>query len=162
MRISIGLITVTGEREDESDEVVTNAAVRALGQAGYESIATQEVAPVAEDLKAALIELCESCEVVFTAGGCGFTPVDVLPEVTAALVDRAAPGLTEHIRAELGKHSETAYLYRGTAGIRGKSIIINLPTSAEMVKNSIETISLLLRPMLSELRSVETVTSGHS
>jgi molybdenum cofactor synthesis domain-containing protein len=159
MRISIGVLTVRGEREGDTDEVVTSAALRALAQAGYESITTQIVDPEAQKLQDALLELCESCEVVLTAGGCGFGTHDVLPEVTAALVDRVAPGLVEHIRYELGKHSETSYLHRGVAGIRGKTVIINLPSSAEMVKNSIETVSLLLRPMMSDVRDSEPV--GH-
>ena len=155
MRISIGVLTVSGEREDESDEVVTNAAVRALGQVGYESVTTQVVSSNASELQTAILELCESCDLILTAGGCGFGPFDVLPEVTSGLVERLAPGLTEHIRYELGKHSETSYLHRGVAGIRGRSVIINLPSSAEMVKNSIETVALLLRPMMSEIKVSE-------
>jgi len=153
MRISIGVLTVSGDREGDSDEVVTNAAVRALGHVGYESVTTQLVSSKPEDIHTALMELCESCDVILTAGGSGFLPTDMMPEVTSSIIERAAPGLTEHIRYELGKHSETSYLHRGIAGIRGRTVIINLPSSAEMVKNSIETVALLLRPMMSEVQA---------
>lgn len=159
MRISIGLLTVGGEHDGDSDEVVTNAAVRALGQAGYQSVTTQTVAADPKKLQDALLELCESCEVILTAGGSGFAPNDIMPEVTAGLVERLAPGLIEHIRYEIGKHTETSYLHRGIAGIRGRTVIINLPSNAEMVKNSIETVSLLLRPMMSDVRQIEPVST---
>jgi molybdenum cofactor synthesis domain-containing protein len=157
MRISVGLLTISGVRDDETDEVVTNAALRALDQAGYDSVTTQTVSLKPEVVEQAILELSESCDIVLVSGGTGFGPHDVVPEITKSIVEREAPGLTEHIRSELGKHSETAYLYRGVAGIKGRTVIINLPTSAEHVKTSIETVSLLIRPMMVDVRDVSPV-----
>jgi molybdopterin adenylyltransferase len=153
MKASVGILTVSGAcLRGESEELINNAAVRALSHAGYDSITTMIVRDDFTLLKSALIELCESCDIVFTAGGTGFAPTDFVPEATSAILERQANGLAELIRLDAHKHSETSHLNRGVAGIRGKTVVINLPGSTDAVKAGIETVALLLRPMLSSLR----------
>lgn len=163
MQATIGVLTVLGACEaNEREDLINNAAVRALGQAGYTSIITRTVADDFDDLRAALIEMCDSCEVIFTSGGDGFAECDITPEVTAAVIDRQASGIAELIRSDMHKHSETSHLHRGICGIRKHTIIINLPGTAELVREGIQTVSLLLRPMISALHGERRAAAGHS
>ena len=76
-------------------------------------------------------------DVIFTTGGTGFAPRDVTPEATKAVIDREAPGIAEAIRARSLDITDKAMLSRAVSGIRGKTLIINLPGSPKAVKESI-------------------------
>lgn len=81
---------------------------------------------------------------IFTTGGTGFAPRDVTPEATLSVIEKAVPGIPEAIRYESLKITKNAMLSRAVAGIRGKSLIINLPGSPKAVKESLE----ILLPVL--------------
>jgi molybdenum cofactor synthesis domain-containing protein len=89
-------------------------------------------------LTAAIIELSdvESCDVVCTTGGTGFSPRDVAPEATIDACDRLAPGIAEHIRAQSAKVTSRAILSRGVAGLRGRTLVINVPGSVKAARES--------------------------
>jgi molybdopterin adenylyltransferase len=70
---------------------------------------------------------------IFTTGGTGFTPDDVTPEATTAVIERDAPGIAEALRAESAKHTPMGMLSRGTAGIAHRTIIINFPGSPKAI-----------------------------
>jgi len=150
---TIGVLTVMGACGiNEREDLINNAAVKALGDAGYPSIVTRTVSDEFNTLKNALIEMCETCDIVLTAGGVGFAECDITPEVTAQVIERQAFGIADLIRSDMHRHSETSHMNRGIAGIRGRTLIINLPGTAETVKEGIQTVSLLLRPMINALR----------
>ena len=162
MRITVGILTVAGhEEEGEDPQLVSNAAVRALEHAGYTAVRTRIIDCDFQQIKSALSEMRSNCDVIFTTGGTGFAPDEVTPEVTAQLIDRTANGIEELMRAEAHKRTETSHLHRGVAGISGDTVIINLPNSAENVKQGIETVTLLLRPMVSALKGSRTVQDVH-
>jgi molybdenum cofactor synthesis domain-containing protein len=79
-------------------------------------------------------------DIVFTTGGTGLGPRDLTPEATAEVCEKMVPGLAEMIRAEGVKKTKNAMLSRGIAGIRGSTLIINLPGSPKAVKESLEVI----------------------
>ena len=81
---------------------------------------------------------------ILTTGGTGVGPRDVTPEATLAVVERLIPGFAEHMRAEGRKSTERAILSRGVAGIRGKTIIVNLPGSPRGAVESLDAIAGLL------------------
>lgn len=95
-----------------------------------------------EDIKKALIQLSdeEKADVVFTTGGTGFAPRDVTPEATKEVIEKEVPGIPEAIRYESLKITKNAMLSRATAGIRGKTLIVNLPGSPKAVKESLEVV----------------------
>jgi molybdenum cofactor synthesis domain-containing protein len=70
---------------------------------------------------------------IFTTGGTGFTPDDITPEATRAVIEREAPGIAEAMRAESAKHTPMAMLSRAVAGIAHRTIIINFPGSPKAV-----------------------------
>lgn len=84
------------------------------------------------------------CDVIFTTGGTGLAPRDVTPEATREILEREIPGIAEALRARGIKEKPTAMLSRGLAGVRAKTLIINLPGSPKAVEDSF----LVLRPIL--------------
>jgi len=83
----------------------------------------------ADEIAAAINELAESAAVVLTTGGTGFAPRDVTPEATRRSLDREAPGIAEAIRADARVRTPHALLSRGIAGLRGVTLVVNLPGS---------------------------------
>jgi len=91
-------------------------------------------------------------DLVLTTGGTGCSPTDVTPEATRDVIDREAPGLAEAIRAYGAPKVPTAVLSRGIAGLRGQTLIVNLPGSTGGVKDGLAVLGPLLPHLLSQLR----------
>lgn len=89
-----------------------------------------------------LIRLCDEVksDIIFTTGGTGFAPRDVTPEATKAVIEKEVPGIPEAIRAKSLEITPKAMLSRATAGIRGKTLIINLPGSPKAVRESLQVV----------------------
>jgi molybdopterin adenylyltransferase len=113
-----------GVREDRSG----NLLVELLADEGYE--VERRVVPDERDaIAAAIAELADRAALVLTTGGTGLGPRDVTPEATMGLLDRAAPGIAEAIRADSIAKTPHGLLSRGTAGVRGRTLVVNLPGS---------------------------------
>src|SRR3989442_8464252 len=130
MRVAI--LTVSdlgdlGQREDTSGEAILDWAA---GR-GYEVVVRSVVADETDRIAAKLARWADSGEVdvVLTTGGTGLTARDVTPEATAAVLERAAPGIAEALRVSAAPRFPRAWLSRGIAGTRGKTLIVNLPGS---------------------------------
>ena len=106
-----------------------------------------------EGLESTLRKLCDKSEadVIFTTGGTGFSPRDHTPEATLAVSERLVPGITEAMRAASLKITPRAMLSRATAGIRGKTLIINLPGSP---KAAVECLEVFLPVMAHALETL--------
>jgi len=128
----LGILTISdlgavGQRADTSgDAILTWATER-----GYE-VAVRSVVPDESDrIAGKLARWADSGEVdvILTTGGTGLTSRDVTPEATQAVLERAAPGIAEALRATAAPGFPRAWLSRGVAGTRGKTLIVNLPGS---------------------------------
>ena len=99
-----------------------------------------------ELISAELIRLSDEVksDIIFTTGGTGFAPRDVTPEATKAVIEKDVPGIPEAIRAKSLEITPKAMLSRATAGIRGKTLIINLPGSPKAVRESLEVVMPVL------------------
>ena len=113
-----------GEREDASGDLLAEA----LAADGWE-IERRTVADDRAEVAAAVSELAGTNELVLTTGGTGFGPRDVTPEATADVLERRAPGLAEAVRADAVARTPHGMLSRGTAGIVGTALVVNLPGS---------------------------------
>lgn len=132
MAYTAAVITVSdkgarGEREDKSGPALCALAL----EHGYDVVCTSIIPDEIDQIKAELLRCCDELGVrlVLTTGGTGFSPRDVTPEATMAVVERATPGIPELMRAESMKITPRGCLSRSAAGIRGRSLIINLPGS---------------------------------
>ena len=125
-----------GEREDKSGPLIGEM----LTEAGYKVTEGLLIPDEPEMLKAQLIRLADQRQVnvIFTTGGTGFSERDMTPEATEAVCDRMTPGIAEAIRAYSMTKTPTAMLSRATAGMRKKTLIINLPGSPKAVKECME------------------------
>ena len=113
-----------GTREDRSGDTLAEL----LEGEGFE-VERRIVPDEPDEIAAAIIELAEASALVLTTGGTGFTPRDVTPEATRGILDREAPGIAEAIRADALTRTPHALLSRGLAGLRGSTLIVNLPGS---------------------------------
>lgn len=113
-----------GTREDLSGDTLDGL----LRAEGFE-VARRVVPDEREDIAGAIAELAAGASLVLTTGGTGFAPRDVTPEATRAVIDREAPGIAEAIRADALAKTPHALLSRGVAGLRGATLIVNLPGS---------------------------------
>lgn len=126
------------------------AAVALLKQQWPEVTADAALLPDEEDAIAALLErlAAEGAALVLTVGGTGFGPRDRTPEATRRVLEREAPGLAEAMRASGAAQTPYAWLSRGVAGLRGSTLIVNLPGSRRAAEQSLASILALLKHAL--------------
>lgn len=106
--------------------------------------------PVERALRAAV---ADQLELVVTSGGTGCSPTDLTPEITRRVVDREIPGIGELMRADgVSRGVRTAALSRGTAGIAGGTVVINLPGSPRGAVESLDAVADLLDHLLDQVR----------
>lgn len=131
-----------GEREDKSGPLIGEM----LKEAGYDVVEGILIPDGIEELSKQLIRLADQRQVnvIFTTGGTGFSERDLTPEATEAVCDRMTPGISEAIRAYSMTKTPTAMLSRASAGMRKKTLIINLPGSPKAVRECLE---FLLHPL---------------
>ena len=159
MTIRFGILTLSdrsarGEREDTSGPALAD-----LIRAQSWSVAEQAILPDDESaIRAALIAWADSgrFDVILTTGGTGFAPRDVTPEATRAVIQRETPGLAEAMRSDSLKKTPHAMLSRSVAGIRGRTLIVNLPGSP---KGAVENLQTIL-PVLSHAVQLLTDNPG--
>ena len=143
----IGILTISdlgalGQRADTSGDAILEWA----GARGYE-VAVRSVVPDETDrIAGKLARWADSGEVdvILTTGGTGLTARDVTPEATEAVLDRLAPGIAEALRSVSAPKFPRAWLSRGVAGTRGKTLIVNLPGSPGGVKDGLTVLATLL------------------
>ncbi|MBA3065798.1 MogA/MoaB family molybdenum cofactor biosynthesis protein [bacterium] len=146
-KITVAVLTVStsafaGTRKDKSG----SALCKLCGGKGFSVIAHD----IVDDSKVRIMRKLkfytdkQGADIVLTTGGTGFGPADITPEATDAVIERIAPGIPELIRMSGFKKTKTSALSRGIAGIRKKSLIINLPGSPKGAEESFEAAADLL------------------
>lgn len=136
----VGIITASdkgsrGEREDLSAQVIKEEVAKINGEV-IEYVIIPDEQQLIQDK---LIEFADEkkLDLVLTTGGTGFSPRDVTPEATLAVIDRLVPGIPELVRMESYKITPRAILSRAAAGIRKQTLIINLPGSPKAVRENL-------------------------
>ncbi len=140
MSYQAAVITVSdkgfrGEREDTSGPALCAIAEEYGLEVAYRAIVPDE----AEDIRREIVKCADELkiELILTTGGTGFSPRDITPEATKTIIERETPGIPEAMRAASMRITPRGCLSRGVAGIRGDSLIINLPGSEKAAKENI-------------------------
>jgi molybdenum cofactor synthesis domain-containing protein len=116
-----------------------------------------------QTIKNALAKWCDDAgmDLILTTGGTGFAPRDVTPEATKAVCERETPGLAEAMRAASLRVTPHAMLSRAVAGVRGHTLIVNLPGSPKAVKENLEVILPALPHAMALLQEAKGETADH-
>ncbi|HET7144424.1 MAG TPA: MogA/MoaB family molybdenum cofactor biosynthesis protein [Anaerolineales bacterium] len=162
--IRFGLLTLSdrsakGERSDTSGQALADMILKQNWL-----VAKQAILPDDEPaIRGTLIEWVDSglFDVILTTGGTGFAPRDVTPEATRAIIHREAPGLAEVMRADSLKKTPHAMLSRAIAGIRGRTLIVNLPGSPKGAFENLQSILAVIPHAVQLLQDDPESESSH-
>ena len=162
--LNFGILTISdrssrGERPDLSGPALVEA-VEALSW----KVALYEIVPDELDLiRSQLLSWTDSntIDVILTCGGTGFAPRDVTPEATRSVIERLTPGLDEAMRAASLQVTPHAILSRAISGIRGQTLIVNLPGSPKAALENLEIIAPVLEHAVQLLRNNPAGQQGH-
>jgi molybdopterin adenylyltransferase len=148
-RIAAAVVTVSdscarGERTDRSGPAVAQF----LEKSKFQIVSREVVADDLAQIKNLLIRLANEVRLILTSGGTGIAPRDVTPEATVAVCDRLIPGVAERMRSEGLKKTSRAALSRAVCGVRGTTLILNLPGSPTGAVESLEAVADLIPHMI--------------
>lgn len=162
--LNIGILTISdrssrGERPDLSGP----ALVQAVNARNWQVALTAVIPDELDLIKSTLSSWADSkdIDVILTTGGTGFAPRDVTPEATRAVVERLTPGLDEAMRAASLKVTPHAMLSRAVSGIRGQTLIVNLPGSPKGALENLQVIAPVLEHAIQLLRNNPAGEQGH-
>ena len=164
MTISVGILTVSdrsarGERPDTSGSALSQI----ISQQGWKVDASAIVADEFDQIIATLIKWSGELHIdlILTTGGTGFAPRDITPEATRQVIQKEAPGLAEAMRSQGARTNPHSILSRAVAGIRNKTLIINLPGSPSGASESLEAILAVLPHAIEILQNSPDAERGH-
>lgn len=154
-----GVLTISdsaarGEREDIGGPIIA----RFLSQNGF-NVLIQKIVPDEERIiREILIEWTDKkgVDIIFTTGGTGLTPRDITPEATRAVIKRDIPGIPEAMRAIGMQENPRAMLSRAVAGVRGQTLIINLPGSPAGVETGLSVVMPVLKHTIDKIKGDKT------
>ena len=150
--VTVSDSSARGEREDLGGPAVAVA----LEQHKFRVVAREVVPDEQAAIRDALVRLCAQARLVVTTGGTGVAPRDVTPEATRAVCDRLIEGVAERMRSEGAKTTKFAALSRAVCGVRGQSVILNLPGkpsgAAESLASVIDLIPHILQLLAGNTR----------
>jgi molybdopterin adenylyltransferase len=159
MTIRLAILTISdagsrGERADTSGDAIAAWA----GERGYSLVERTLVPDETTRIVAALMRWADGdrIDLILTTGGTGLTARDVTPEATRAVLDKEAPGIAEAIRNAAYPRFPRAALSRGLAGVRGKTLIVNLPGSPGGVKDGLAVLNDLVEHAVGLVRGDQT------
>lgn len=163
--MKVGILTVSdrsarGERPDAAGPLIAQLVA---GRLRWDCSLTAVVPDDFEKIRDTLIEWADSgkADLILTTGGTGFAPRDVTPEATRAAVEREAPGIPEALRAASLAITRHAMLSRQVAGIRKRTLIINMPGNPKAVKENLDVLIPILPHALELLGGDPKAEAGH-
>jgi len=139
--ITVAVLTLSDKGSEGKREDLSGPLIRELLKSIDAEVKYYEILPDEKELiKKKLVNYSKKVDLILTTGGTGLSPRDVTPDATLEVIDRQVPGIAEAMRLEGLKKTNRAMLSRAVAGVRGKSLIINLPGSPKAVKENLAVI----------------------
>ena len=156
MRVAVLTISdagARGERADTSGDAIVAWAAGQSATVSARALVADDTVPIVRQL----MEWCDGdvADLVLTTGGTGLSPRDITPEATRAVIERDAPGIAEHIRRVTSAMEPRSALGRGLAGVRGATLIVNLPGSTKGVRESLDALTPIVAHAVGILRNSE-------
>jgi len=148
-----------GERPDVSGPVLVRLLESSQAQVVESTVVPDDIARIAETL----IRLADEarCELIITTGGTGLSPRDVTPEATKQVIEKSLPGMEEAIRQDSLRHTPFAMLSRAVVGVRGRTLIINMPGSPKAVAECFLVVQPVLEHAVKLLRDENPYAAAH-
>lgn len=139
--ITVAILSVSdkgskGEREDKSGQLISEI-IKEIGKIKYYDIVPDEIDLIRHKM---LEYIGSNVDLILTTGGTGLSPRDVTPEATREVIEKEVPGIVEAMRIEGLRKTRKSMLSRAVAGVKGQTLIINLPGSPAAVKEGLEVI----------------------
>jgi len=162
--LRFGILTISDRSAQGIRADASGPALKEAIQAQNWTVTHQLVVPdETAEIMNALIRWCDSenIDIILTTGGTGFAPRDVTPEATRAVIERLAPGLTEAMLIESLKITPHAMLSRAVAGIRGTTLIINLPGSPKAAIENFQIVLPVLPHAIDLIQNRSSAETGH-
>ena len=166
LSINIGILTVsdraaagqyeTGDLSGPAVEQSVESLVASVNSGGgsiSHNVMERNIVPDDMDAIATKLKEWPSCDVIFTTGGTGFSPRDVTPEATRSVLDKESHGLMAYVSSECSEGQPLAALSRGAAGMRGNTLIVNLPGSPAGVRQTMSVLFPLLVHAVKDIKS---------
>ena len=159
MALRLAILTISdagsrGERSDASGDLIASWAREHQYPVAERALIPDDTVRISTTLTG----WCDAdrADLILTTGGTGLTERDVTPEATRAVLDKEAPGIAEALRMTSFPRFPRSALSRGTAGVRGKSLIVNLPGSPGGVRDGLDVLSKLVEHAVELIRGVKT------
>lgn len=164
MTIFVSILTISDRASlQERPDTSGPALLSLIEEYGWMAVRSAIIPDEYDQIVQILLEWCDAgiTDIILTSGGTGFSTRDVTPEATQSVIQKLTPGISEFMRIESLKITPHAMLSRGTAGIRNKTLIINLPGSPKAAVENLKIILPILPHAVELLHDSPTAEAGH-
>jgi molybdenum cofactor synthesis domain-containing protein len=156
--LTVSTSVAAGRTEDLSGQALAELATQVGAQITAQDVVADDADAIQDWLRR---QVSDGTSVILTTGGTGFTPDDLTPEATRAVIEREAPGIAEAMRAESRRHTPMGILSRGVSGLAGRSLIVNFPGNPKAIRELFGVISPILEHAVGTLNREPGQPRGH-